>query len=220
MAVEHNSLTGTSLHQPKLIDAASTGDAGQILTPSASSGGTAVLRELLVTELDTDVAAAYTTYEADGAGNFVAASSVGIGYGESKIILGTTATTISVTNTYVEINLADATTGDVNGMTYSSGRLQVDTGGVYFVHCDIAFISAGTAATFEFYISEDTTPTLIGHPQEVKTGSAGDESFISFSGIHQFAASDTITVYVRDTDGTDNPTIERMNLMAILLQKV
>jgi len=48
---EHNTLTGSSLHEPKGIDSAGTSDAGKVLTPSSSSAGTGELRKLAYTEI-------------------------------------------------------------------------------------------------------------------------------------------------------------------------
>lgn len=48
---EHNTLTGSNLHEPKGIDSASTGDAGKVLTPSSSSSGTGELRYLADSEI-------------------------------------------------------------------------------------------------------------------------------------------------------------------------
>jgi hypothetical protein len=53
---EHNTLTGSSLHEPKNIDSAGTGDAGKVLTPSASVAGEGVLRNLVESEVDEKVA--------------------------------------------------------------------------------------------------------------------------------------------------------------------
>lgn len=48
---EHNTLTGASLHECKLIDAAGTGDAGMVITPSAVDAGVGVLRNLVESEV-------------------------------------------------------------------------------------------------------------------------------------------------------------------------
>jgi hypothetical protein len=43
---EHNTLTGSQLHEPKGIDSASTSDAGKVLTPSSTTANTGELRQL------------------------------------------------------------------------------------------------------------------------------------------------------------------------------
>ena len=49
--MEHNTLTGTSVHEDKLISTAGTSDAGKVSTPSASVAGTGVLRNLTESEI-------------------------------------------------------------------------------------------------------------------------------------------------------------------------
>ena len=217
---EHNTLTGSSVHEEKLISSAATSDAGKVVTPSGSVANTGELRKLLTTELDTNSDAEFTLYEADGAGNLRARSDVGTVFGETRITAGVTATAIGASNTWTEINLTDVVTGDMSGMTYSSGRIQVDTAGFYRVICHMSFTSATSNETYEFDISSDTTPTLIGHSITRKVGTGADVGALSFGGIHQFAASDTITVYVKNLDSAGDPTIERMALNALLLKNV
>jgi len=48
---EHNTLTGSSVHEDKLIGDSATSDAGKVTTPSASVAGTGVLRNLVETEI-------------------------------------------------------------------------------------------------------------------------------------------------------------------------
>lgn len=50
----HSALTGSEVHEDKLIGEALTSDAGKVTTPSASTAGQGELRRLLVTELDSD----------------------------------------------------------------------------------------------------------------------------------------------------------------------
>lgn len=60
---EHNTLTGSALHQPKGIDSAGTSDSGKVLTPSASVAGTGVLRRLIESEIDQKVCYVTVAYE-------------------------------------------------------------------------------------------------------------------------------------------------------------
>jgi hypothetical protein len=50
---EHNTLSGADLHENKHISGSSTGDAGKVVTPSASDAGVGVLRNLLESEIST-----------------------------------------------------------------------------------------------------------------------------------------------------------------------
>jgi hypothetical protein len=49
---EHNSLSGSSLHEPKGIDSAGTSDAGKVVTPSATVAGQGTLRNLVESEIN------------------------------------------------------------------------------------------------------------------------------------------------------------------------
>tara|TARA_Y100000114_G_scaffold43216_1_gene38649 strand:- start:2453 stop:2947 length:495 start_codon:yes stop_codon:yes gene_type:complete len=60
---EHNTLTGSQLHEPKGIDSASTSDAGKVLTPSSSTAGEGELRKLLESEINSKVC--YITLDID-----------------------------------------------------------------------------------------------------------------------------------------------------------
>lgn len=60
---EHNTLTGSSNHEPKNIDSASTSDAGKVLTPSASSAGVGVLRNLVESEVNSKTAYVTAVFE-------------------------------------------------------------------------------------------------------------------------------------------------------------
>jgi hypothetical protein len=48
---EHNTLTGSSLHECKQVSTASTSDAGKVITPSSVSAGEGVLRLLTEAEI-------------------------------------------------------------------------------------------------------------------------------------------------------------------------
>lgn len=54
----HSAMTGSELHQDRLISTATTGDAGKVTTPSAVTAGTGELRKLKVLELDPDTTTA------------------------------------------------------------------------------------------------------------------------------------------------------------------
>ena len=50
--VQHKDLATADCHEPKLISATTTGDAGKVLTPSSTVAGTSQLRKLKPSELD------------------------------------------------------------------------------------------------------------------------------------------------------------------------
>lgn len=51
MAVEHKDITHDQCHEPKHITNASTSDAGKVITPSSTTSGTSVLRNLTPAEV-------------------------------------------------------------------------------------------------------------------------------------------------------------------------
>ncbi len=68
MPVEHNTLTGSSLHEPLPIDSAGTVDAGKVITPSAVSAGEGVLRNLVESEVltkKTYITMRFPTFDTD-----------------------------------------------------------------------------------------------------------------------------------------------------------
>lgn len=52
----HSAMTGSELHEDKLISTAVIADAGKVTTPSGATNGEGELRKLLVTELNTNTA--------------------------------------------------------------------------------------------------------------------------------------------------------------------
>lgn len=60
---EHNSLTGTSVHECKQISSAGTSDAGKVITPSSSTAGEGTLRLLTESEISSKVCYITTTFE-------------------------------------------------------------------------------------------------------------------------------------------------------------
>ena len=137
-------MTGSSLHEPKNIDTAGTSDAGKVLNPSASTAGLGVLRQLVTSEITTGSDAEFSTYESDGAGALRIRAVIGDRYAGTDFEGSTTATVISTQNTWTEMNLTDMVEDISNGMTYSSGRIQVDVTADYmpvtctFLHTFVA----------------------------------------------------------------------------------
>lgn len=52
----HSAMSGSELHEDKLISTATIADAGKVTTPSGATDGEGELRKLLVTELNTNTA--------------------------------------------------------------------------------------------------------------------------------------------------------------------
>lgn len=60
---EHNTLTGSSVHECKQISSAGTSDAGKVITPSSSTAGEGELRLLTESEIESKTAYITATFE-------------------------------------------------------------------------------------------------------------------------------------------------------------
>lgn len=100
MAIQHVNIPSAGCHEPKHITDALVTDAGKVITPSATTPGTSVLRLLKGTELDSDAELVGRVLVTDGAGGFVyedktSASGLGIAY--TGLTVTNNATVVSVT---------------------------------------------------------------------------------------------------------------------------
>lgn len=216
---EHNTLTGSSVHEEKYISSAGTSDAGKVVTPSSSTAGQGELRKLVVTELDTTTDAEFTTYEADGTGGLRAATTVGFRYGSVKINGSTTATTVSSSATWTAANTTDMVTGGTSGVTYSSGTLQIDSAGVYYIALDVSFSGATSNENYIFGISTDGGSTFLTPPVQRKVGTGGDFGSCGMHYVATLSASNVLAVYLQNLDSTANPTVKYMTLSCVQLQQ-
>lgn len=145
---EHNTLTGSSLHECKQISTAATSDSGKVITPSASTAGVGVLRSLtwgeitsrkeyITVELD-DISTASSTYVPTPAGGTVTkAWSVihgAIATADSTLTIkpaGTAATggTITVAYSGSAAGDIDSCTPTANNTVTAGGYIEVETDG-------------------------------------------------------------------------------------------
>lgn len=144
MATEHVSITSSNCHEPKHITNATTADAGKVLTPSATSAGTSVLRPLVLGEYDyvigrsmTDINTATidhipvpvgstltkVTLVTSGASVITAATTITINYGVAGtslgtivVPIGTVAGTLFTLNTLQACNVGDIIEIDSDGV--------------------------------------------------------------------------------------------------------
>lgn len=140
---EHNTLTGSSLHEPKGIDSAATSDAGKVITPSSSTAGTGTLRNLTESEITGKVA--YITARFDDvstAGDiYIPMAFAGIVTGVRTVIDGTLAT-------------ADVTlTAKVNNVAMTNGAVTIAYSGSAAGDVDSASPSAGNSVTVGDYVN-------------------------------------------------------------------
>lgn len=145
---EHNTLTGTSIHEDKLISTAGTSDAGKVTTPSASTAGLGVLRNLLESEVNSktayitavfgDVSTAGSIYiPLNFAGTITSIRSVLYGaIGTANVVLQAKINGTDITDGAVTIAFSGSAAGDIDtatptaANTFTSGQyLQVTSDG-------------------------------------------------------------------------------------------
>ena len=140
---EHNTLTGSSLHEPKGIDTASTSDAGKVLTPSSSAAGTGELRKLVESEINSKTA--YVTARFDDVSTA----------GDIYIPCGF-AGTVTAIHTVINGTLATADvtlTAKVNNVAMTNGAVTIAFSGSAAGDLDTASPSAGNTITTSDYIN-------------------------------------------------------------------
>lgn len=143
---EHNTLTGSSLHEPKGIDSAGTSDAGKVITPSASTAGTSTLRNLVESEISTKYCYVTVTITdiSTGGSVYVPMNFAGTVTYVSSVLHGTIAT-------------ADATlTCKINGTSITDGALTVAYSGSAAGDIDTATPSALNTFTAGQYLQVTT----------------------------------------------------------------
>lgn len=131
---EHNTLTGSSLHEPKGIDSAGTGDAGKVLTPSASVAGEGVLRNLVESEINTKLAYISVDFaDITTAGDvYLPCAFAGTVTGVNTVINGVLGTAdtdltakvnnVAMTNGTVTIAFSGSAAGDLDSATPTAGN--------------------------------------------------------------------------------------------------
>lgn len=131
---EHNTLTGSALHEPKGIDSAGTSDAGKVITPSSSTAGTGELRKLAESEITGKVA--YITAVFDDistAGTiYIPVPFAGTVTSVRSVINGTIATddvdltvkvnTSAMTNGVITIAYSGSAAGDLDSCSPTAGN--------------------------------------------------------------------------------------------------
>lgn len=140
---EHNTLTGSSLHEPKGIDSAGTVDAGKVLTPSSSTAGEGELRNLTESEIS-DKTEYFTT-------TFVDVSTAGSVY--IPMNFGGTVTAVrSVLHGAIATADVDLTCG-VNGVAMTNGVITIAQAGSAAGDVDLASPTANNTFTAGQYLN-------------------------------------------------------------------
>ena len=125
-------------------------------------------------------------------------------YGEMYIQGNATATTISTADTWTQVT-AGWTGGITNNATFSTDQLSVDySAGDYEIAVALSFTGAANDTwTFGIAVNDSVDETS---RIERKTSST-DVGAIALVGVFTLSASDTVQLYVKNQDLTNNPTV-------------
>lgn len=135
--------------------------------------------------------------------------------GQAYMRGNTTATTISVTNTFYKVEGTTTASADSAKYTHTNNRLtnaaEIDR--KYVIHCTLSFL-AGTndVCEFGFY---DSKLGAVREPSKTTgtANAAGRMESLSLSCIVQHGFGDYIEIHCANTSGLSNITVESMNLL-------
>ena len=143
-------------------------------------------------------------------------ASVTADYGEIYVAGNTTATTITVQNTWYQVTVFD-TNGLSSGTTPAHGddHITIATTGTYLVTVSASILSgAGTSDVYECAVYKNNGATQFANLifERQLAGGGGDVGSASISGLATLTAADTIELWVRNTSSTTDVTFENVTL--------
>lgn len=125
-------------------------------------------------------------------------------FGEMTITDNATATTISSQNSWVKVT--NFSSGVTNNVTFSSNELTVTRNGNYKVSSSGAAIPASSSTTFEFGVF--VSDSLVSKSKLPRRLATTNEQTWAITGlVIGLTNNDTISLRVRNLDGTSNVTI-------------
>lgn len=141
-------------------------------------------------------------------------SGSGLPFGEIYVNGNTTATTISVQNTWYQFTGFN-TNGQSNLTTpdHTNDHITITKAGIYKIDFNVSF-SGGGGKTYEVSVYKNNGATACPNIHiERKLGAAGDIGAAAASGFVSCSANDTIELWIRCTDVTTaNATLRDVNL--------
>lgn len=206
--VQHSSLTGAELHEPKGISGASSNET--YVANGAGSGSWAEPEPKGVSGATSGQA-----YIANGAGSGAWTSLFqygGIHNFESDTVSISTIGTTPQTFPF-------ASNGPDNGVVADSAnnRVTCTLAGDYFVifSATVATVAAGDAGLYEFKLRDDGTET--GHAAAIQLSGTSDEAVVSFGAIITVGAGSHITITVESDEAgnTDDLNVYYAGLKVI-----
>jgi hypothetical protein len=158
----------------------------------------------------------YTEFEPDGAILFK--GEAGLAFGEMYIAKeNTTATTITVQNTWYQVTQFD-NNGQSNNVTpdYTNDHILITNAGRYLITISacVKTAGAGLASMFEFQVYKNNGATAFSNLATCRNlaGGGGDAGSISISGMMDLAVNDTIELWVRNTSNTSDIIFKEANI--------
>ena len=202
--VQHSTLTGAELHEPKGISGAA---AGQYY--AADGAGSGAWQD---PELDPSDGTADSVFIADGAGG---GSWEEPQFGQMYTVDTDAATLSGIGTTPVIFPFSND--GEANGVTVDSttnNDLEVTVAGVYQIHfsCSISTVASGDSGLYEWDIYVNGVKSTFGVKRNL-SGTA-DNGSVSLTGLINLSANDTIDVRVDEASNTDDINIAFAQLSA------
>lgn len=143
----------------------------------------------------------------------------GLPYGSVKISDNTTATTISSSGTYVQVNFD--TNGESNNTTpdHTNDHITATKAGRYMIVCSIDAHDMGVNEQYEFAVRINNGATTFDGGLRMHTfaTNANQEASITLSGIRDLAANDTIELWVKNNTGTNDVTVNFAELNLVMV---
>lgn len=134
-------------------------------------------------------------------------------YGDGEYNENTTATTISVTNTWVAAG-NNFTAGITNGMTVSTDTLVADVAGTYHITMTATLDWVAGTDNFEAGISINGASPVAGTYNGAYVDTTHTTASVTVNYIVTLSAADTIEIAVRNIDGTNNIIVQHAQLAA------
>jgi len=218
MATQHNTITGSDLHEPKGISSAA---ANKIYVADGAGSGSFKY----IDPKGAGTASAGQVYSADGSGSGTFEFPTGKLFAELHITGASTSQTLSSGSAFAQLAPGSTwTQGQVKNLATvtgaSAGAITISVTGVYlcsfWASFDTASLAAGLKYNFKFSKdgSEETRKTTVQ-----KMTASAEKVYVNFSNIINFGSAAALTVEVGG-DGTSSGTaitVAEASLSAIRL---
>ena len=146
-------------------------------------------------------------------------ASVTAAYGEISVAGNSTATTVTVQNTWYQVTIFD-TNGLSSGTTpdHTNDHITIATTGTYLVTVSLSLLSgSGTSDVYECAVYKNDGATQFANLifDRQLAGGGGDVGSASISGLATLTAADTIELWIRNTSSTTDVTVENVTLSLV-----